>query len=138
MLMYPATRIENTIPIESVAFSKSLEKVYQSDRILREDDIFTPIDVRPFSIDELVHVLKKMRNGKSADTSSIVIEMINHGGDTFRSMLLGMYNQISSDGCVSEKWHITVFRMLPKSRNLNEMSNWRPIAILPILYKVFG
>ena len=28
--------------------------------------------------------------------------------------------------------------MLPKSRNLNEVSNWRPIAILPILCKIVG
>ena len=131
--MYPVTRTENTIPIESALFSKALEKVYHSDRILPEDKISTPLDVCPFSIDELLHVLKKMRNGKSADTSNIVIEMIKYAGDAFHSVLLGMYNQILLDGCVPEKWHITVFRMLPKSGNLNNVSNWRSIAILRIL-----
>ena len=28
--------------------------------------------------------------------------------------------------------------MLPKSGNLKEASNWRPIAILPVLYKLFS
>ena len=28
--------------------------------------------------------------------------------------------------------------MLPKSGDLTKVSNWRPIAILPILYKIFA
>ena len=42
-----------------------------------------------------------------------------------------------STGLVPPDWHSIVFSMLPKSVNLTDASNWRPIAILPVLYKVF-
>jgi hypothetical protein len=136
--MNPVIRTETTVPIESAAFSKSLGKVYESNDVLPDILFQGPLDLDPFKMDELTHVLKKMRNRKSADTANIVVEMIKNAGHAFHSVLLGMYNQILLDGCVPAKWHITVFRMLPKSGNLNEVSNWRPIAILPILYKIFS
>ena len=48
-----------------------------------------------------------------------------------------MYNSILATGQIPPNWHVTVFHMLPKSGDLKDPSNWRPIAILPIVYKIF-
>ena len=53
-------------------------------------------------------------------------------------VLLDMYNGILTSGCVPENWHVTIFTMLPKTGDLNDASNWRPIAVSPILYKHFA
>ena len=74
-----------------------------------------------------------MRNRRGADKFNIVAEMVKHAGKTFHETLLGMYNDIISSGVVPHDWHVTVFTMLPKSGDLKNASNWRPIAILPVL-----
>jgi len=68
--------------------------------------------------------------------SGIVVELIQHAGSVFHEKLLNMYNGIISTGLVPPDWHSTVFSMLPKSGNLGDASNWRPIAVLPVLYKI--
>ena len=64
--------------------------------------------------------------------------MVKYGGPLLHQKLLEYYNEILSTGRVPENWHVTIFTMLPKSGNLDFVTNWRPIAILPILYKVFA
>ena len=76
-------RSEITVPIEPEPFTKLLEKVYESSENLTKHFPETPLDISPFVMDELVHALKKMRNGRCADTSNIVVEMIKHAGDAF-------------------------------------------------------
>ena len=48
------------------------------------------------------------------------------------------FNIMLSSGDFEPSWHMTIFRMLPKDGDLSKESNWRPIAILPILYKAFA
>lgn len=35
-------------------------------------------------------------------------------------------------------WHHSLFQMLPKDGKLSECANWRPIEILPTLYKLIS
>ena len=53
----------------------------------------------------------------------------------FHEKLLDQYNGIIGISTVPENWHVIMFTMLPKRGNF-ETSNWRPIAIVPILYKI--
>ena len=70
--------------------------------------------------------------------SHIVIELIKHADETFLLTLLDVYNSILTTGNTPSNWHVTVFRMLPKTGDLSDANNWRPIAVLPILYKIFS
>ena len=49
-----------------------------------------------------------------------------------------MFNDMLTRGYLDSTWHNTIFQMLPKSGDLNDPSNWRPIAILPVIYKIFS
>ena len=91
-----------------------------------------------FILPELLGAMRKMRNRRGGDKTKVVIEMVKHGGPILHQKLLVYFNEILSTGRVPENWHITIFTMLPKSGNLEYVSNWRPIAILPILYKLFA
>lgn len=49
-----------------------------------------------------------------------------------------MYNDILKTGVAPQNWYDTTFAMLLKSGDLKKVTNWRPIAILPVLYKIFA
>lgn len=95
-------------------------------------------DILPFDLPELSYALKKMANRRGPDKSKIAVEMIKFGSPLLHQKLLDGYNDILSTGKVPENWHINIFTMLPKDGDLTKVGNWRPIAILPILYKVFA
>ena len=48
------------------------------------------------------------------------------------------FNKIFSDWTFDESWHDTILQMLSKDGHLKKLSNWPPIAVLPIFYKVFA
>lgn len=87
---------------------------------------------------DLTTAIKRLRNRRGSDMRHIVAEMIKYADAFVYQALLDAYNKILTDGTIPDDWHVTVFTMLPKHGNLNDASNWRPIAILPILYKIFS
>ena len=91
-----------------------------------------------FSFDELTIALQKMANLRCEDEHGLVIEIIKIGSLQLQYAILQHSNHCLDEGEVDSDWHITIFKMLPKSGNLCEVANWRPIAILPILYKLFA
>ena len=88
-------------------------------------------------MEELETALKSMKNLRSADESGLVVEMIKYANESFKSALVTFFNQIILNGSFDESWFKSILQMLPKDGDLNELSNWRIIALLPIFYKVF-
>ena len=81
--------------------------------------------------------LRYMANGRGMDSNGIVVEMVKDASDRFKRKLLDVFNHMLSTDIIQDDWHTTLFSMLPRSGNLNDPANWRPIAILPIFYKIF-
>ena len=52
--------------------------------------------------------------------------------------LLQIYNSVLEDGEVPDCWRTTCFHMLPKKLRAMHASDFRPIANLRLLYKVFA
>ena len=77
-----------------------------------------------------------MANLRSAHENGIVVEMIKHVEVPFKEVLLQFLNQILMDISFDESWHITLLQMLPKDGHLGELANWRPIALVPVFYKI--
>ena len=91
-----------------------------------------------FTIDELDVALKKMSNLKCENANGMVAEMLKHGSLLMREEILKCFNDIPKSGVIEESWAHIIFQMLPKSGDLQDIGNWRPIAILPILYKLIA
>ena len=68
----------------------------------------------------------------------IVAEMVKHSSAQFKDELLRCFNESLHSGLFDETWYYTCFQMLPKSGDLTQTSNWRPIAILPIFCEIFA
>ena len=41
-------------------------------------------------------------------------------------------------GEIEDECHVVIFQMLPEAGDLSQPNNWRPIDILPVLYKIFS
>ena len=77
-------------------------------------------------------------NLKGADEHGIVIEMVKHATRTFKESLVSLFNKTLLDASFEDSWYTTILQMLSKDGDLNELTNWRPIAILPIFYKIYA
>ena len=79
-----------------------------------------------------------MKNNRGADGSCITVDVIKQGTGELRQCILQLFNDMLLTGRIESSWHETVFIMLPKSGDLSNASNWRPIAVLSILYKILS
>ena len=91
-----------------------------------------------FSMGELDYVLTKMKNGRCADSDGLFAEMFKYASIETKLCLLDLFNASLKTGQLELSWRHSEFVMLPKSGNLSETNNWRPIAILKITYKIFS
>ena len=92
-----------------------------------------------FTSMELMREIKHLKNNRCADSSGLVAEMLKNGGTTLTEILRDTFNQIlQKNAALPHKWKQTVFKVLHKSGDERLPQNYRPIAIIPVLYKLFA
>lgn len=91
-----------------------------------------------FNLDELDAAIARMKMNKSADECGLVAELLRHSPKEFRVVLLDLFNRVLAEGTPPESWRKTLFLMLPKSKSSKAPGDFRPIASLRLLYKVFA
>jgi len=79
-----------------------------------------------------------MANARCPDESGVVAEMIKYGSDMLHQSVADTYNHMLQQGVFEPDWYHTIFTMLPKSGDLSDPGNWRPIAVLRTLYKLMS
>ena len=135
-----APRQASACPIESEDFASFLRNIFASSSPLIPSNLDKEQIQRipQFQMEELDIALQSMVNLKSADESGIVIEMVKHATNTFKENLVSLFNQTLMDASFEDSWYVTILQMLSKDGDLNELNNWRPIAILQIFYKIYS
>ena len=92
-----------------------------------------------FSMTELVKALNQLRSGRCRDTTGLLAEMLKEGGPTLRQHLLRIYNDVTAQNATPPRqWKETTISVIHKSGDPQLPNNYRPIAIIPILYKLFA
>ena len=90
-------------------------------------------------MEELIKEIKKLKSGKCKDGSGLIAEMIKAGGDLLASILLDMYNEvIKPDATIPDAWKRSIISVVFKSGDAELPQNYRPITIIPLLYKLFS
>ena len=79
-----------------------------------------------------------MPSNRCADYFRISIEVMKYGTSRLHCILLSLINDLIDKGAVDIHWKEIIFSMVPKQGDLSLPSNLRPIAILPIFYKLFS
>ena len=117
--------------------------LYESKRTGQDTEAWsvggTSGDIPPFSRSELVAEIQGLKTGKAKDTSGVMAEMIKDGGDVVVDVLLVLYNEIlASVAATPDDWKQTAPMVLHKSGDRSLPQNYRPISIIPMLYKLFA
>ena len=121
-------------------FATFYEELYKS-RGPAEAHQHLPGGVPPiptFSLEELQAALKKMRPGKSRDTSGIAAEMLKIDCPILQQMVLDLFNEVCTSHTLPPDWRKSRLVVLFKKGDPKMPGNYRPIAILSLLYKVFS
>ena len=123
-------------------FASFYETLYSShqDGAAQREGRWNPTGITPpFTMQELTAALKKLKSGKSSDSSGIVAEMLKFGGQSLRTIILELFNDITkSDALSPDSWKKSRLTVIFKKNDPKLVSNYRPIAIIPILYKLFS
>ena len=91
-----------------------------------------------WTVQELRIAIGRLQLKKSPDQCGVSAELLQHVPEEFLRALLQIYKSVLEDGEVPDCWRTTCFHMLPKKLRAMHASDFRPIANLRLLYKVFA
>ena len=89
--------------------------------------------------EEVTQQLTKMAKGKAADEAGVVVEMLQKGGEKLAGIMAEVFTAIFKGQMEPpEYWTSATMKVLYKDGDDKDPANYRPICLLPIVYKVFS
>ena len=127
-------------PLIVEVFASFYEKLYHSSRAVTSlEGLNSTSTIPPFSIEEFICALGKLKSGKASDASGVISEMIRHAGGPLHMAVLDLFNDILDPQALPpQSWKQTRLKVIFKKGDPLEVKNYRPIASIPILYKLFS
>ena len=120
-------------------FADFYEQLYSSTQETEQSEGTASVPVDPFTRAELVSAIKSLKSNRCQDTAGIKAEMLKTGGEVLVGVLLDLYNQILCGEMQAPKaWKHSVISVIYKSGDATLPQNYRPICIIPLLYKLFS
>lgn len=92
----------------------------------------------PPTKEEIIHAIKKMKNGKAASPDGIPAEAIKIGVETTADLLLPLFKKIWDREEIATDWKDGHIIKLPKKGDLSSCENNRGITFLSVSRKVFN
>ena len=89
--------------------------------------------------DEVVRCVKRQKNDKAAGLDDIPYEFYKNGGEVMIDRMTELFNRVWEEERVPRKWNECRVTLLHKGghKSKNELKNYRPIALLNTIGKVF-
>ena len=120
-------------------FAEFYKELYSSTQQTTTTDITGTTIVTPFTLIELTQALKSLKRNRCADTNGIRAEMLKESGKHLLDKLLELYNAILNGNMEPPaSWKHSVVSVIHKSGDATQPQNYRPISIIPMLYKLFS
>ena len=95
--------------------------------------------VRPVQPEEIRAQLKKMKKGKAADETGIVSELLCEASAELVKTIADIFTSILKPGeSIPPAWKSSSIRVLFKKGDPRLPENYRPVCIIPIIYKIFS
>ena len=89
--------------------------------------------------EEIKRQLKRMLPRKAADGGGIVAEFLGNGSEMLMDILAEFFTAVMKpQTAVPDYWKVSSIKVLFKKGDQREPGNYRPICIIPILYKLFS
>ena len=90
------------------------------------------------TVDEVVTAIRGLKNGTAAGADGITSELLKVLCDESLMLLVMTFQQVWRDGKVPKEWVDAILVPLPKKGDLSDLNNWRGIALLSVLGKLFA
>jgi exonuclease III len=101
--------------------------------------ISTPLSLcAPIGARELDKALARLANGKATGTEDIPAELLKAMPEAAKTELLAVMNLILAGGQIPAEWKRCTIYTIHKSGDTACCSNYRPIALLSVPYKLFA
>ena len=136
-----ATNGQNVYDRQSIAdvFANFYEQLYEDNHKTKSAISDSVESIEDFTSKELSDALRQLKTGKAPDANNICAEMLKSGGSKLREVVLICFNGIiKPSGETPQEWHKTLIKVLHKSGDTRLPQNYRPIATIPLLYKLFS
>ena len=78
-----------------------------------------------------------MKSGKSSGNDGLISEMFSACPDVFAPILKTLFNYIYSSGIYPDSWSECLVVAVPKSGDLSDPNNYRPIVLISVLSKLY-
>lgn len=107
----------------------------------------TPEPPRPISpSDHLLSILpsevrqaiQELQNGKAPGRDRITSDTLIYGGPTLHLVLADQFTTILHSGRIPDAWKMAILVLIHKKGDKKNLANWRPIALLSQIYKLFS
>ena len=92
---------------------------------------------REFDLTEVVEVIECMSNNKAPGIDGIVAEMLKSGQVVLAPFLLKLFNAVLTQGVFPSVWSKAILLPIHKKGSVNDVNNYRGIALLSVVGKVF-
>lgn len=95
-------------------------------------------EINPIDEVEIIEQIKKMKIEKSPGPDSITNEVIKIGHPLLAKPLTKLFNMIIESASTPKQWSESNIILLYKKGDSKDISNYRPISLLPTIYKLFS
>ncbi|HEG7136646.1 TPA: reverse transcriptase family protein, partial [Staphylococcus aureus] len=87
--------------------------------------------------EEVMAVIKQMKNGKAGGADGVLAEYLKIGGEEITSILAQLFTNCLRQGRIPKEWNHARIALLHKKGSKEDLKNYRPISLLPVVYKTF-
>lgn len=133
----PPATIENHFRERTTATEINLDTPppWENDITIPPPDWFPSTEM--FSVDEVTREIKKLPSRKSPGKDGVTYDTLKKQCKQLAPVFTAIFNVCLRYQRVPQEWKHSVITLLPKSGDLNNIENWRPISLLNSSYKLF-
>nr|CAH7732177.1 unnamed protein product [Callosobruchus chinensis]CAH7762423.1 unnamed protein product [Callosobruchus chinensis] len=114
-------------------FTQTVDPLFYLNNIPKPSSSFF---MAPILDDDVRIAILRLKNSPSVDVYGLNAEMLKSSLDYLISPLTTLYNKCLEEGCWPDAFKITKVVPIHKKGDLNDIENFRPIAIVPLISKI--
>lgn len=95
------------------------------------------IFLKPVGEDEVLKLIMTLKNTSASGYDDITTKILKLIASLISRPLSHIINLSLADGFFPDELKLTVIKPLHKKNNLSDPNNYRPIALIPIISKIF-
>ena len=82
--------------------------------------------------------IEQLQSGRAPGKDRITSDILKCGGHVLHVVLADQFTIILHSGRVPDAWKLAILVLLHKKGDKKDLANWRPIALLSQIYKIFS